>query len=350
MRLAVRSAAFRRHLRKIGIQDTHTVHRHFHARAVGNNLAFIPFPDWLEIALVPRQTLCRRDSVYGSIQTVVGNIPLILEKGSAFILKKLYLHPTGGYIVTARRSNSDAVVGFRRKLERKGLSKNAIKSQLRPCLTWNEDIEERLGRKENTRRQVPVRIHDIRKTKTTSTNSNSELKESDTPKSPSKTKVCKLCGKKILGDILDHFSKEHFSFYVANKKTIMSHPGAFAVDEDKYDSKIHLARNIEVIKLHKNHTQNNKQTTETPPKKTHVFNHRKMRGIISDLEEHPQEQTYRGWNLFMCDGCEKTCKHGRVIFVNMKRTQHLCYDCYKHAKSIVKFKRGNKHFYINTPM
>lgn len=250
----------------------------------------------------------------------------------------------------ATKQNKKSREKLRRKLERKGLSKNAIKSQLRPCLTWNEDIEERLGRKENTRRQVPVRIHDIRKTKTTSTNSNSELKESDTPKSPSKTKVCKLCGKKILGDILDHFSKEHFSFYVANKETIMSHPGAFAVDEDKYDSKIHLARNIEVIKLHKNHTQNNKQTTETPPKKTHVFNHRKMRGIISDLEEHPQEQTYRGWNLFMCDGCEKTCKHGRVIFVNMKRTLHLCYDCYKHAKSIVKFKRGNKHFYINTPM
>ena len=250
----------------------------------------------------------------------------------------------------ATKQNKKSREKLRRKLERKGLSKNAIKSQLRPCLTWNEDIEERLGRKENTRRQVPVRIHDIRKTKTTSTNSNSELKESDTPKSPSKTKVCKLCGKKILGDILDHLSKEHFSFYVANKETIMSHPGAFAVDEDKYDSKIHLARNIEVIKLHKNHTQNNKQTTETPPKKTHVFNHRKMRGIISDLEEHPQEQTYRGWNLFMCDGCEKTCKHGRVIFVNMKRTLHLCYDCYKHAKSIVKFKRGNKHFYINTPM
>jgi SOS response regulatory protein OraA/RecX len=239
---------------------------------------------------------------------------------------------------------------LRRKLERKGLSKNAIKSQLRPCLTWNEDIEERLGRKGNTRRQVPVRIHDIRKTKTTATNSNSELKESDTPKSPSKTKVCKLCGKKILGDILDHFSKEHFSFYVANKEIIMSHPGAFTVDEDKYDSKIHLARNVDVAKPHKNHTQNNKQTSETQLKKAHMFNHKKMREIISDLEEHPEEQTYRGWDLFMCDGCEKTCKHGRVIFVNMNRRLHLCYDCYKHAKSIVKFKRGNKHVYINTPM
>lgn len=215
-----------------------------------------------------------------------------------------------------------------RKLERKGLSRNAIKSQLRPCLTFGNAIEERL---EDNKVEV---------------NRGGIMMKREVPMS----KICKLCGKKILGDILDHFSKEHFSFFVANKETIMSHPGAFAVDEDKYDSKIHLARNVDVAKPHKNHSQNNKQTTETPPKKTHVFNHRKMRGIISDLEEHPQEQTYRGWNLFMCDGCEKTCKHGRVIFVNMKRTLHLCYDCYRHAKSIVKFKRGNKHFYINTPM
>ena len=215
-----------------------------------------------------------------------------------------------------------------RNLERKGLSRNAIKSQLRPCLTSGNAIEERL---EDNKVEV---------------NRGGIMMKREVPMS----KICKLCGKKILGDILDHFSEKHFSFYVANKETIMSHPGAFTVDEDKYDRKIHLARNIEVIKPHKNHTQNNKQTTETPPKKTHVFNHRKMRGIISDLEEHPQEQTYRGWNLFMCDGCEKTCKHGRVIFVNMKRTLHLCYDCYKHAKSIVKFKRGNKHVYINTPM
>jgi hypothetical protein len=215
-----------------------------------------------------------------------------------------------------------------RKLERKGLSRNAIKSQLRPCLTSGNAIEERL---EDSKVEV---------------NRGGIMMKREVPMS----KICKLCGKKILGDILDHFSEKHFSFYVANKETIMSHPGAFTVDEDKYDSKIHLARNVDVAKPHKNHTQNNKQTPETQLKKAHMFNHKKMREIISDLEEHPEEQTYRGWDLFMCDGCEKTCKHGRVIFVNMKRTLHLCYDCYRHAKSIVKFKRGNKHFYINTPM
>lgn len=215
-----------------------------------------------------------------------------------------------------------------RKLERKGLSRNAIKSQLRPCLTSGNAIEERL--EDN---KVAVNRGDFMM-----------KREVHMPK------VCKLCGKKILGDILEHFSEKHFSFYVANKETIMVHPGAFTVDEDKYDSKIHLVRNIEVVKPHKNHKQSNKQTSEPQLKKAHMFNHRKMREIISDLEEHPEEQTYRGWDLFMCDGCEKTCKHGRVIFVNMKRTLHLCYDCYRHAKSIVKFKRGNKHFYINTPM
>ena len=215
-----------------------------------------------------------------------------------------------------------------RKLERKGLSRNAIKSQLRPCLTSGNAIEERL--EDN---KVAVNRGDFMM-----------KREVHMPK------VCKLCGKKIFGDMLEHFSEKHFSFYVANKETIMVHPGAFTVDEDKYDSKIHLARNVDVAKPHKNHTQNNKQTPETQLKKAHMFNHKKMREIISDLEEHPEEQTDRGWDLFMCDGCEKTCKHGRVIFVNMNRRLHLCYDCYKHAKSIVKFKRGNKHFYINTPM
>ena len=215
-----------------------------------------------------------------------------------------------------------------RKLERKGLSRNAIKSQLRPCLTSGNAIEERL---EDNKVEV---------------NRGGIMMKREVHMS----KVCKLCGKKIFGDMLEHFSEKHFSFYVANKETIMVHPGAFTVDEDKYDSKIHLARNIEVVKPQNNHKQSNKQTSKPQLKKAHMFNHRKMREIISDLEEHPEEQTDRGWDLFMCDGCEKTCKHGRVIFVNMNRRLHLCYDCYKHAKSIVKFKRGNKHFYINTPM
>lgn len=209
---------------------------------------------------------------------------------------------------------------------------------------------ERLGHRDSTKKQVLVKSPNGRKTKITVPIANTPLSKKDTPKSLSNTKICKLCGKKILGNVLGHFSENHFSFYVANKETIMSHPGAFSVNEDKYDSKIHLARNVEIIKPHKNHTQSNKQTSISQPQKTHTFNRKKMREIISDLEGHPQEQTYRGWNLFKCDGCEKTCDHGRVIFVNMKRTLHLCYDCYKHVKSIVKFKRGNKHFYINTPM
>ena len=48
----------------------------------------------------------------------------------------------------ATKQNKKSREKLRRKLERNGLSKNAIKSQLRPCLTWNEDIEERLGSKD----------------------------------------------------------------------------------------------------------------------------------------------------------------------------------------------------------
>ena len=44
---------------------------------------------------------------------------------------------------SATKQDKKAREKLRRKVERKGLSKNAIKSQLRPCLTWNEDEQGR---------------------------------------------------------------------------------------------------------------------------------------------------------------------------------------------------------------
>jgi hypothetical protein len=69
-----------------------------------------------------------------------------------------------------------------------------------------------------------------------------------------------------------------------------------------------------------------------------------------ELQEHPQEQTYRGLKEFECDSCFKMSKHGKVIFVNRLRRLHLCYACYNQLKAHAKGKRGNKHVFINTPM
>ena len=201
-----------------------------------------------------------------------------------------------------------------RKLERKGLSENAIKAQLRPRLTWNERFEENLKCKD----WAKISAHSV----------DTSPEKCDTPKSLNKTKVCKLCGKKIMGDVLTHFRENHFSFFVQNKDLIKSKPGAFAVEEEKFDPSIHLSK-------------------EGVKPLTHAYNHKKMRCVISDLRCHPEEQTYRGSDCFECDACENHCKHGKVLFVSGHRTLHLCYECYKIAKSEVAAKRGNKHVFID---
>lgn len=235
-----------------------------------------------------------------------------------------------------------------RKLKRMGISKNAIKSQLRVRLTWNEDFEEKLEKRRNAKSKTPsMRCEEKQELPTESVNRENQTGSSIVTR-VSKAKICKLCGKKILGDVLGHYSEKHFSFYVANRSVLESNPGAFSVSEDKYDRTKHLASTC--VKLESKPRQNNKPETESKPSKEHTYNHRKMCRVIADLEDHPQEQTYRGTKEFECDGCERMCKHGRVIFVRAKKTLHLCYACYKHAKSCAKSKRGNKHVYINTPM
>ncbi len=37
-------------------------------------------------------------------------------------------------------------------------------------------------------------------------------------------KVCRICGKKILGDILKHYEVEHFSIYAANREIYRNFP------------------------------------------------------------------------------------------------------------------------------
>lgn len=44
-------------------------------------------------------------------------------------------------------------------------------------------------------------------------------------------KICRICGKPIVGDVLKHYQEKHFNIYVANKSKIESHPGVFAVSE-----------------------------------------------------------------------------------------------------------------------
>ena len=58
---------------------------------------------------------------------------------------------------------------------------------------------------------------------------------------------------------------------------------------------------------------------------------KKIKEIVSALNKSLGEQTYRGKNPFICDGCFKKHEYGKVIFGGISNL-HLCYECYKYAK------------------
>ena len=149
-------------------------------------------------------------------------------------------------------------------------------------------------------------------------------------------KLCRICGKPIMGDVLKHYADKHFSIYVANKAKIESHPGAFVVSEG--------CDFLAVLSKVRNSTPPKK--VQTPPSQ---FNKKRMREIARTIDKRLGEQTYRGNQPFMCDGCHKEYKYGKVIYGN-SHNLHLCYECYKYAKKNTDSKRGNKHVFINTPM
>lgn len=140
-------------------------------------------------------------------------------------------------------------------------------------------------------------------------------------------KYCRICGKKIIGDVITHFEEKHFSMFVANRTQLQQHPGAFVTNKE--------------------------EKTPTPyvrkEKEHYPFDKRIQGKIMGAMTKKLGEQTYRGFDEFKCDGCHGYYKYGKVIYCNSNNI-HLCYECYKHIKEIFKEKRGNKHVFINTPM
>ena len=153
-------------------------------------------------------------------------------------------------------------------------------------------------------------------------------------------KICRICGSKIVGDVLKHYEEKHFSIYVANRSKIETHPGAFAVSDGFYK--------IQNEPHHVAMSNQNEKPENKAVKRTR-YDKKKMREVIKVLDERPEEQTYRGFVEFKCDTCSKVYKHGKVIYSRLAKF-HLCYECYKNAKGNVELKRGNKHVFINTPM
>ena len=149
-------------------------------------------------------------------------------------------------------------------------------------------------------------------------------------------KLCRICGKAIIGDVLKHYADKHFSIYVANKAKIESHPGAFVVSG--------CSELLAALSIVKNCAPPKKAQPPSPK-----IDKKRMKEIAKTLDKRLGEQTYRGNQSFMCDGCHKEYKYGKVIYGNAQNF-HLCYECYKYAKKGTDSKRGNKHVFINTPM
>jgi hypothetical protein len=145
-------------------------------------------------------------------------------------------------------------------------------------------------------------------------------------------KVCRECGKKITGSVAEHYEKNHFRMFVANKAAIERCPGAFAVSEDN-------AAEVKVIRIHRSNINALRrpaaqQHPTTQPSVTHdrVYMARR-RQIKIVLEEYPEKQPYRNKARgFVCDLCKQEHMKG-IVILQQPANIHLCYACYNPIKA-----------------
>lgn len=159
--------------------------------------------------------------------------------------------------------------------------------------------------------------------------------------------VCKECGEKITGSVADHYLEKHTWMYVRNKKALEQHPSAFATP---LANKEQISAIKSSLRAQKTKLVEQKKVSKLTNKTADPNFQKKLKQLAIILEVKPQEQTYRGSKAFTCDLCGDTVSRGRVIFDSPRPNWHVCYECYKIAKSKVPQKRGNKHVVILTPM
>ena len=172
-------------------------------------------------------------------------------------------------------------------------------------------------------------------------------------------RICRQCGKRFTESVLKHYEKQHKNVYLIYASKIASHPNMYATDEDNTREVATIKARIAPISDSKkraqldatpDHVKVERNTPDDSNKKQHKFNTKAIRQLVTLLENHPQEQTYRGETMFICDCCDECYSSGRVVFNQPIKNWHVCYKCYKHAKARTLQKRGNKKFWILTPM
>ena len=172
-------------------------------------------------------------------------------------------------------------------------------------------------------------------------------------------RICRQCGKRFTESVLKHYEKNHKNVYLVYASKIAAHPNMYAADEDSAHDVASIKATLQPIhdiqKRSKRdaipeYVKEEQQVTGVTTKKKHEFNTNAMRQLVILLETRPQEQTYRGGKMFICDCCYEAFSSGRVVFNPPVQNWHVCYNCYKHAKERTQTKRGNRHVVILTPM
>ena len=154
---------------------------------------------------------------------------------------------------------------------------------------------------------------------------------------------CIECNKIIGGSVLDHYRNCHYGTYLANgEDKFLRFPNAFAPESKSAEGQA-ITKRVAQRKIDKKVSEVSSAQQRDPQYRARV----KM--VKSLIDSKCDVQTYRAGKDFVCDVCQKTRSTGKRLLTLILRYT-VCYDCYNTIKKANPQKRGNKHFYINTPM
>lgn len=156
-------------------------------------------------------------------------------------------------------------------------------------------------------------------------------------------RICFECHKVISGSVVDHYRNNHFGTYMANGEDLLRR----AIDKFAPEGGTVEAKEIRIRKAKKSVQKNVSEALSLQQRDPHLRNNAKM--VRSLIDSKCDTQTYRAGKVFICDVCGRPRTSGKRILSIMLRYT-VCYDCFNSIKKSCPQKRGNKHFYINTPM
>ena len=154
--------------------------------------------------------------------------------------------------------------------------------------------------------------------------------------------VCRECAKRITGSVAEHYRTCHWSTFVANgEQKFLDHPRVFQMESqssDAAETRVNIARKKQAKVM----SRASGSVVSDKHYKT------RQKAIISFIDAGCDVQTHRGGE-FVCEICQQKKASGKRL-LTYGRGYSVCYSCYSTLKKAHPGKRGNKHFFINTPM